>query len=1007
MSIIEAINASNQIINAAYAQSSTVDSSSLKAAMAIARTVSAMILEAVRNNAEVPDVSGLTSVASITSLAEKIAASEASGGSSPLDQLTQTIVGKVEDGTIDTAEDFDASNLEIPIVVPTPTLTTYSWSTGAWSACSGACGTNNATQTRAVTCTASTGGSVADGMCSTAKPAVSQACTASVCTYTIGGSVSGLLGGGNVILSLNNGEELNITQNGGFAFSGSLPDASNYAVTVQAVDLISNIPAIQHCEVKENNGYINDANVTNIAVNCSHELFFAAYDGINGLRLWKTNNTQTDAQMVKDIDSNYVGIANNNRPDLAMATLHNTVYFVAVGSQQAPSNLWKSDGTETGTEPVLYGGDKLIFTSDLTIAGESLYFIAIENNIFSLYRLTREGEPEVVQMPVAIEPFNHIVIGQTLYMNFGNRHLVKVDGTTATQIAVTEENFVAGLGSLNDMLYFVECIGEGSACTFKKVDADSTVSTMDMSFNIESIPEMVSVAGDAIYLVDLEVGKVFRNDGTKTELLGENLGYIYEVAAAGDGVYLASDDTGELLRADVSGVHAVPNPNQWPWSMAAVGDMLYFAAWNNDLDVDELLVYNPETNTTVSVPGVANPEHLFTVGDTLYFQGWSSDHGEELYALNSVAEGARLVCDINQNSGGSFPASFVQVGDSFYFAANDDDHGRELWVSDGTEAGTRMLQDIRTGDSSNPNYLMAAGDKLFFTAFNNPDSFALWGGDAQGVAEVGIFDSLWARIFYSYAAVGNKVYFTNDTGNLWVSDGTSAPTTILGGAQRNSLTAMGDTLYYQKSSRLYAHTSGQTTEREVSSTNLTSNVKMVVAGDTLFILETTYGQAHIYKSNGNTTLEKLKSFNSNIYNSWTFPKLASIGDIVYFTAADGDSGMELWRSDGTDTEMVKDITLDGHTSFTSLAAVGDVLYFGANGSLWKTNGTAEGTQQVVADVNPTNLFGFNGKLYFSAYDGKNGEELWCFDPTTGEAKLFKDIQTPTYDGITWGQNALP
>lgn len=64
---------------------------------------------------------------------------------------------------------------------PTPTPTTYSWSTGAWSSCSGSCGINNATQTRSVICVASTGGSVSDGMCTTTKPATTQACTASIC----------------------------------------------------------------------------------------------------------------------------------------------------------------------------------------------------------------------------------------------------------------------------------------------------------------------------------------------------------------------------------------------------------------------------------------------------------------------------------------------------------------------------------------------------------------------------------------------------------------------------------------------------------------------------------------------------------------------------------------------------------------------------------------------------------------------------------------------------------
>ncbi len=66
---------------------------------------------------------------------------------------------------------------------------TYSWQTGAWGTCSG-----TGTQTRTVTCVASTGGTVASTNCDAgAKPATSQTCStpppgpgSKNCTYTIG-----------------------------------------------------------------------------------------------------------------------------------------------------------------------------------------------------------------------------------------------------------------------------------------------------------------------------------------------------------------------------------------------------------------------------------------------------------------------------------------------------------------------------------------------------------------------------------------------------------------------------------------------------------------------------------------------------------------------------------------------------------------------------------------------------------------------------------------------------
>jgi hypothetical protein len=58
---------------------------------------------------------------------------------------------------------------------------TYSWSTSAWSECSGNCGTDNAIQTRTVTCKDSNATTVSDEYCTSAKPSLSQSCTASEC----------------------------------------------------------------------------------------------------------------------------------------------------------------------------------------------------------------------------------------------------------------------------------------------------------------------------------------------------------------------------------------------------------------------------------------------------------------------------------------------------------------------------------------------------------------------------------------------------------------------------------------------------------------------------------------------------------------------------------------------------------------------------------------------------------------------------------------------------------
>jgi ELWxxDGT repeat protein len=109
---------------------------------------------------------------------------------------------------------------------------------------------------------------------------------------------------------------------------------------------------------------------------------------------------------------------------------------------------------------------------------------------------------------------------------------------------------------------------------------------------------------------------------------------------------------------------------------------------------------------------------------------------------------------------------------------------------------------------------------------------------------------------------------------------------------------------------------------------------------------------------------------------------------VYFRADDGSHGNELWKTDGTPqgTVMVRNHHLH-HNSFGSpyalepskLTDVNGVLYFAGeddpsslDAGIWRTDGTAAGTMQVLnlntyfafGQYNPEKLFALNGQLYF-------------------------------------------
>jgi hypothetical protein len=81
-------------------------------------------------------------------------------------------------------------------------------------------------------------------------------------TYTVGGTLSGLVSG-TVVLQNNGSGNLGRSSNGSFTFAAALAGGSAYRVTVLTQ------PAGQTCSVMNNSGTIGSANVTNVSVACS------------------------------------------------------------------------------------------------------------------------------------------------------------------------------------------------------------------------------------------------------------------------------------------------------------------------------------------------------------------------------------------------------------------------------------------------------------------------------------------------------------------------------------------------------------------------------------------------------------------------------------------------------------------------------------------------------------------------------------------------------------------
>lgn len=380
---------------------------------------------------------------------------------------------------------------------------------------------------------------------------------------------------------------------------------------------------------------------------------------------------------------------------------------------------------------------------------------------------------------------------------------------------------------------------------------------------------------------------------------------------------------------------------------------------------------------------------------------------------------------------GSLPSQLTVFGDRLAFVAFDADHGVEPWQSDGTADGTRRLADLVPGEEgSNPCILGAVGGRLLLAAEPAPGhSLPLLVTDGDSVARfhrTSLFCSpLGPEGPLRPAVSGRLVYELGEVRNgeplerFWQTDGVhKAPLARLCpfrgepfpdrpcNAYVEQYAVVGDDLYlavvFELSpipqgllgvsfGRLYRLAAGASTLEVVADTcpgqphfgDFTARDGAVyVVSDCLAALP---GRAGLFRIDGEGA-ELLHE------RSGAIPRLFSpvaAGGYVYFVAEDFEITV-LWRTDGT-PEGTEEVLGGFGTSLSRLRALGDRVVFAENGRLRALlpDGTLVdlGVESRNRGIPPLVAAG----IAFTGYTPETGFEPWITDGTPEGTRPLGDV----------------
>lgn len=400
-------------------------------------------------------------------------------------------------------------------------------------------------------------------------------------------------------------------------------------------------------------------------------------------------------------------------------------------------------------------------------------------------------------------------------------------------------------------------------------------------------------------------------------------------------------EEGTLLLANLDGIE-ITKP-------VVLGDLWIFTRKTADNKV-QLMVSDGTPSGTLPLLGASNelvnlnPKNLAIANGLVYFSGYDSTHGQELWSTDGTNANTQLVSDIKPGTGSSDPVGMIWLEDAVYVSADGvksdgSSAGRELFFIDGNSAV--LVKDINPNGSSYPFYLTFFNDKLYFQAWDGETGAEggneLWSSDGGFHGTNRVKDLYPANHSYpaNFTVVGDDLYFTTSTtndphyGELWKTRGLAENTVEVGRTyhqQAGKLTAFADKLIYSAAVPDQAEIPWSAIATSDTHTDLTSldsakspGLPVVLGNEIYFKSVGSSGKDYeLYSASAEDMSSPRLRAEINANGSSNPTDLIKLNGLILFTADDGDNGRELWRFDGSEASIVKELISGAESSSVNL-----------------------------------------------------------------------------------------